>query len=141
MIYVTSILAFLFIVVRSSQQDCTILSNSEVKGSPVILYGSGCRCADFVPPAPPKCDCDNDHHGDHGGGGDNTPPPPPICPKDTGGEIWFVRHETDCHKYYECIDGKKGTAKKCNDGSNFDVDLELCDIEANVDCTGRNHYP
>lgn len=133
---------FLFLVLSSTSQSCTILSNPNVAGSPVILYGSGCRCADFVPPEPPKCDCDkkDNNGGGNNGGGEPPKPIPPICPKDTGGEMWMVRHETDCHMYYECTDRRK-VKKSCKEGENFNVDLELCDILVNVDCAGRDHYP
>lgn len=141
----TAALSIVFVavtIIAASASSCSVLRDTTKIGSPVVLYGSGCRCADFVPP---KCDCDSNR----GNGGDNggndkrpptPPPPPPICPPHTNGEMWQVRHETNCRLYYECTDGKK-VQKDCGDGMAFNVDLELCDITENVDCKNRDHYP
>lgn len=63
----------------------------------------------------------------------------PLCPANTKSRKRFVRHETNCSAYYAC-DGVILSLEKCTQGDMFNIEMEICDIPINVDCTGQDHY-
>lgn len=52
-----------------------------------------------------------------------------LCPEK------FIRHESDCHYFYECTNGKLRLVK-CLEGYYFNDQLKACDFDHGSDCGG-----
>nr|XP_012142983.1 PREDICTED: zonadhesin-like [Megachile rotundata] len=55
------------------------------------------------------------------------------CPPAGSDQAKRIPHECSCHKYYECINGKK-FLQHCRNGTEFDYIREVCDIAARAEC-------
>ncbi|XP_011183617.1 uncharacterized protein LOC105212916 isoform X6 [Zeugodacus cucurbitae] len=56
-----------------------------------------------------------------------------VCPPNSVG---MYPHPNDCRKFFSCANGI-AHIKDCSPGTAWSVEMEVCDFEKNVNCTGR----
>jgi len=61
------------------------------------------------------------------------------CPIDSWNKIFYLRHESDCTKFYKCYMGKKGDPLQCplidrDNRFHFNSRLQVCDWPWNANC-------
>ncbi|KAK0180174.1 hypothetical protein PV327_005843 [Microctonus hyperodae] len=58
----------------------------------------------------------------------------------SNGNCQRYSHESDCRKYYICINGN-AVLRMCPSRLNFNSKLKECDLPSNADCSGDNNNP
>ena len=67
--------------------------------------------------------------------------PPRECPTgESGGRPTTIPHETDCDKFYVCINGEK-ELHECPEGHLWDEEDERCNLASEVECDIEPNEP